>query len=168
MSLTQSNGFGSLRDVVDSVILKVNRLPSYAQSSNATLMPGSGSIANDAFLLCSNILLNALQHSPDGSTVQGALTADEQTAHLTIQDQGEGISEEHRDLLFEPFFRGDLSRSRKSKGTGLELSICKAICLQAGGSINIANNAARGVLVAVTLPAAHLSFASTPSASIKP
>ena len=160
----------SLRDVVDSA---VSQSKSLAELKAIELIVECSADARvridgrDAFLLCSNILLNALQHSPDGSTVQVALTANEEIARLTIQDQGEGISEENRDLLFEPFFRGDPSRSRKSGGTGLGLSICKAICARAAGSIEIANNPGRGALVAVTLPAEHLAFASTPSASLK-
>ena len=86
----------------------------------------------DVLLLCSNILLNALQHSPQGATVRISVDVDEETARLMVQDQGEGISEEDRAYIFEPFYRGDPSRSRKSGGTGLGLSICKAICERAG------------------------------------
>ena len=106
--------------------------------------------SRDALLLCSNILLNALQHSPTGGTVRIALSVGGETAWLTVQDQGEGISEQQRAHLFEPFYRGDPSRSRKSGGTGLGLSICKAICERAGGSIEIANSPAGGALVTVS------------------
>jgi two-component system OmpR family sensor kinase len=108
----------------------------------------------DALLLCSNILLNAVQHSPDGSAVRIAMTVDKDTVRLTVKDQGEGISNEDHPHIFEPFYRGDPSRSRRSGGTGLGLSICKAICGRAGGAIEIANNIAGGALVTVTLPAA--------------
>ncbi len=122
--------------------------------------------SRDALLLCSNILLNALQHSPDGATVHITVTADEGIARLTVRDQGEGISDEDYDHLFEAFYRGDPSRSRKSGGTGLGLSICKAICERAGGSIEIANHVAGGALVTVTLPA-KVEASSTRSASLK-
>lgn len=122
--------------------------------------------SRDALLLCSNILLNALQHSPDGATVRMAVTANDDTARLTVRDQGEGISDEDRDHVFEPFYRGDPSRSRKSGGTGLGLSICKAICERAGGSIEIANHALGGAVVTVALPAKVVA-SSTLSASLK-
>jgi signal transduction histidine kinase len=121
----------------------------------------------DALLLCSNILLNALQHSPEGTTVRIALTANGETARLTVRDQGEGISNQDRDHVFEPFYRGDPSRSRKSGGTGLGLSICKAICERAGGAIEIANDTAGGALVTVTLPAKTAASNSALSASLK-
>lgn len=106
----------------------------------------------DAMLLCSNILLNALQHSPAAESVEVACELGEQHVQISIRDHGEGINEDDRALLFEPFYRGDPSRSRKSGGTGLGLSICKAICDRAGGSISIANYAGGGAMVTVVLP----------------
>ena len=113
----------------------------------------------DALLLFSNTLLNALQHSPDGAAVQIVLKVGESKAWITVRDHGEGISEKAQAHIFEPFYRGDPSRSRKSGGTGLGLSICKAICERAGGSIEIVNNHGGGALVTITLPAEPLPSA---------
>jgi len=107
---------------------------------------------HDAILLCSNVLLNALQHSPPGSSVHIEMNATEGKAKLTVRDEGEGIRNEDRPYVFEPFYRGDPSRSRKSGGTGLGLSICKSICERAGGFIEISNGAAAGALVTIVLP----------------
>ena len=107
----------------------------------------------DALLLCSNILVNALQHSHEREKVCVTLVRRGADVVLTIQDWGEGISEEDRPYLFDPFYRGDISRSRKSGSTGLGLSICKAICTRGGGSIEISNHPAGGALVTVILPA---------------
>ena len=125
--------------------------------------------SRDALLLCSNILLNALQHSPNGGAIRISLTVDDEVARLTVQDRGEGISESDLVHVFEPFYRGDPSRSRKSGGTGLGLSICKAICESAGGSIEIANSSTGGALVTVKLPATRAAspLAPQPSASFK-
>lgn len=119
--------------------------------------------SRDALLLCSNILLNALQHSPHGGIVRIAMTAND-GAMLTVEDQGEGVSDEDRDHVFEPFYRGDPSRSRKSGGTGLGLSICKAICERVRGSIQIENKTEGGALVTVKLPAEPLAPVFMPSA----
>jgi signal transduction histidine kinase len=153
----------SLRDAVED---SVNQINPFAQLKVIDVQIES-SIAEvrvpidsrDAFLLCSNILLNAVQHSPDGSTVRVTVDVDDQTVRLTVKDRGEGISAEDRLHLFEPFYRGDPSRSRKSGGTGLGLSICKAICERAGGTIEIANDTSGGALVTVTLPAETLENA---------
>lgn len=108
---------------------------------------------HDALLLCSNVLLNALQHSPSGGCVQVDMTVDHGIVSLAIQDEGDGVAKEDLPFLFEPFYRGDPSRSRKSGGTGLGLSICKAICDRAGGSIEILNwDPNGGALVTIALP----------------
>jgi signal transduction histidine kinase len=160
----------SLRDAVED---SVNQINSFAQLKAVDVQIESTAEvrvpidSRDAFLLCSNILLNAVQHSPDGSTVRITLTVNEQTVQLTVKDRGEGISVEDRLHLFEPFYRGDPSRSRKSGGTGLGLSICRAICERAGGTIEITNGTSGGALVTVTLPAEVLEDTSGLSASLK-
>jgi signal transduction histidine kinase len=113
--------------------------------------------SRDALLLCSNLLLNALQHSPEESYIRIEMTAQDGTTSLTILDEGEGVPDNDRHRLFEPFYRSDPSRSRESGGTGLGLAICKAICERAGGSIEIANRSKGGAQVVVKLPAVNLS-----------
>lgn len=108
--------------------------------------------SRDAAMLCGNVLLNALQHSPDGGVVEVVLGLNDSKVSLTVRDKGEGIGDSDPSLLFEPFYRGDPSRSRKSGGTGLGLSICKAICDRVNGSIAIANHPQGGAIVVVWLP----------------
>ena len=112
--------------------------------------------AKDCNLLCSNLLLNGIQHSPPGSEVHIELLGKEASLTMLIEDFGEGIAADVLPHVFEPFFRGDESRDRKSGGTGLGLAICKAICEKAGGSIEIASEPGAGTRVTVRLPIAHL------------
>lgn len=109
----------------------------------------------DALLLVSNILVNALQHSPNKGKVFISLMRQSKEVVLICKDWGEGISEEDRPYLFDAFYRGDESRSRKSGGTGLGLSICKAICVRVGGTIEISNHSEKGAVVTVVLPEAN-------------
>jgi len=108
--------------------------------------------ADDALLLCSNILVNAIQHSPSPGQVEVSLHSDAEHLELLVQDQGPGIAKEDLPFVFDPFYRGDASRSRKSGGTGLGLSICKAICDRVGGTISITNRTEGGAKVVVVLP----------------
>ena len=160
----------SLRDVIEEAVHQSKPLAELKAIEVRTDISVQARIpidSRDALLLCSNILLNALQHSTEGSTVWMILASDEQSVQLTVQDQGEGVSEEDRPHVFEPFYRGDPSRSRKSGGTGLGLSICKAICERVGGSIEIKNHAAGGVLVTVALPVQPSAAESVPLAPMK-
>jgi signal transduction histidine kinase len=113
-------------------------------------------------LLCSNLLLNALQHSPAGSLVQATVQHDGTEAELTIEDGGEGIAPEDLPHVFERFYRGDPSRSRNTGGTGLGLAICKAITSRWLGTIEIASDLGVGTKVNVRFATAQL-----PSAPVK-
>jgi signal transduction histidine kinase len=160
----------SLRDVVEDAVHQTRplaELKAIEVRLEATADVKVPIDSRDALLLCSNILLNALQQSPAEGTVRVVLTVDEGMARLTVQDQGDGISEQDRAHVFEPYYRGDPSRSRNSGGTGLGLSICKAICERAEGSIEIANKNAGGALVTVKLPAEPLPSGPILSASLK-
>jgi signal transduction histidine kinase len=110
-------------------------------------------------LLCSNLLLNALQHSPAGSAVRAVAGQD---GELAIEDDGDGIAAEDLPHVFDRFYRGDPSRSRNTGGTGLGLSICKAIVSRWQGTIEITSELGIGTRVMVRLP-----VSGVPSASVK-
>jgi signal transduction histidine kinase len=106
-------------------------------------------------LLCSNILHNALQHSAEGSEIRAHLVINQEEAELRIEDDGEGIAAEALPHVFERFFRGDGSRSRRTGGTGLGLAISKAIVQSMSGTIAIESELGRGTSVLIRLPAAR-------------
>jgi signal transduction histidine kinase len=113
-------------------------------------------------LLCGNLLLNALQHSPAGSAIRALARQDGTHAELAIEDDGEGIAAQDLPHVFDRFYRGDPSRSRNTGGTGLGLAICKAIASRWEGSIEIASDLGVGTRVMVRFPVSTL-----PSASFK-
>jgi signal transduction histidine kinase len=157
----------------DAVRKSVSQAETFAQLRQVWVRVNAGADAavaleeRDSDLLCFNLLLNALQHSPAGSTVRVEVAVDEQDVALTVTDEGPGIKSEDLAHIFEPFYRGDDSRDRRSGGTGLGLSICKAICERAGGSISIMNGAGSGATVTVRLPILHVQNIDEASAEIK-
>ena len=106
----------------------------------------------DGILLCSNVLINAIQHSLLSGMVEIKAHQVGEKIRIRVRDYGAGIAEEDKPFLFDAFYRGDASRSRKSGGTGLGLSISKAICDRAGGAIGIANHPEGGAVVEIELP----------------
>jgi signal transduction histidine kinase len=108
----------------------------------------------DARLLVSNLLLNAIEHSPAGAGVQIALTRPGESLELTVEDHGEGIAPEALPHVFDRFYRGDPSRARSTGGAGLGLSIVKALVTRAGGTIRMESRLAAGTTVMVRLPVA--------------
>ena len=108
--------------------------------------------AEDCSLLISNLLLNALQHSPRESAVELRLANTAGKAVLTINDHGDGISPEALPHVFDRFYRGDPSRTRSTGGVGLGLAICKAVAEKAGGEITITSKLGSGTTVTIRLP----------------
>jgi signal transduction histidine kinase len=105
-------------------------------------------------LLCSNLIHNALQHSPSGAEVRTIIVLRGANAELRVEDDGEGIPHDILPHVFDRFYRGDPSRSRRTGGTGLGLSISKAIVLQCHGAIQLESEPGHGTSAIVTLPLA--------------
>lgn len=144
---------------VSDVILKVfYDLAPVASSRNVRLQHDSkGPVlcaldADQCDLLCSNLIMNALQHSVEESVVTVDIHCNRHFAELKFIDQGEGIDPRDMSRIFERFWRGDPSRSRNTGGTGLGLSICKAIVEQNRGHIEISSQLNGGTTVIVRLP----------------
>jgi signal transduction histidine kinase len=100
-----------------------------------------------------NLLDNALKHTPaNGPLVSISMTHDADRLIIIVEDRGEGIPASAQPYLFEPFYRPDRSRSRKTGGYGLGLSLCKAIVDAHGGSIDLVSTVGEGTQVTVGFP----------------
>ena len=103
-------------------------------------------------VLVSNLVVNAIQHSPKGGVVFVSLRAEERGSRnvvLEVKDAGEGVAEELLPHVFERFFRADRSRSRETGGAGLGLAICKSLVESANGSIEMLSEPGHGTVVRV-------------------
>jgi signal transduction histidine kinase len=100
-----------------------------------------------------NLLGNAVKYSlPDSRPIELTVTRDGEGLVVRVIDDGPGIPPEDLANVFEPFFRVDRSRSRKTGGYGLGLSICKRIVEAHGGEITATNNPGRGACFTLTFP----------------
>lgn len=106
----------------------------------------------DCVTLATNLVVNALQHTPAGGTVMLQVFSRGGTTGLRVEDSGEGIAAQDLPHIFDRFYRGDPSRSRNTGGAGLGLAICKALAETAGGQIEITSEVGRGTVAEVTLP----------------
>jgi signal transduction histidine kinase len=94
-----------------------------------------------------------LKHTPEGAPAVSISTARRpDRLEIFVEDRGEGIPAAALPHLFEPFYRPDVSRSRKTGGYGLGLSLCKAIIDAHGGSIDLVSTLGEGTRVTVTIP----------------
>lgn len=87
--------------------------------------------------LCSNLLRNAIQHTPPDGRITLRWYEDEQAAYLEVSDTGTGIAEEHVPRLTERFYRVHPGRDRRSGGTGLGLAIAHHVLLRHDAHLQI-------------------------------
>lgn len=100
-----------------------------------------------------NIIDNAIKYSNDSiKEVEISVIDKEETIEIIIEDFGPGIPENEITKVFEPFYRADKSRSRKTGGYGLGLHLCKRIMEAHHGNILIKNkNDSQGLMVTLSI-----------------
>jgi signal transduction histidine kinase len=103
----------------------------------------------------SNLLGNALRHTPAGGTVQVRTYRIAENVAVEIHDTGEGIDAGDLPHIFERFYRGEKSRSRATGGAGLGLAIAKGIVEAHGGQIGAESAQGEGTCFSFLLPAQH-------------
>ncbi len=85
-----------------------------------------------------NLLTNSWAHTPPGTRVEVSLAVTPgRLAAIDVHDDGPGIPDQVKDVLFERFARGDNSRSRAQGSTGLGLAIVRAIVAGHGGTVTV-------------------------------
>lgn len=110
--------------------------------------------------LVSNLIHNAIRHTPSGSKIWVSWAMDSQTqeAVLTVKDNGQGIEREHIPRLTERFYRVDPGRSRDVGGSGLGLSIIKHIMLRHDAVLHIQSELEQGTEFTCVFPAERTVF----------
>jgi signal transduction histidine kinase len=98
-----------------------------------------------------NLVANALRHTPSGGSVTLNATQADGKATLSVSDSGGGIAPEHVPHVFERFYKVDAARASESTGSGLGLSITKAIIERHGGTISVTSQPGRTTF-AILLP----------------
>lgn len=99
-----------------------------------------------------NLVSNALKYSGNGSQVTIAVEEDAQCTKIAVRDTGIGISEEDLPHVFERFYRADKSRNRMTGGSGIGLTIAKAIVESHKGRISVSSKLNEGTEFTVVLP----------------
>ncbi len=155
-------------DLAEILKQSAQQLGSMAELKQLSVVVSAGEAAivdvepEQLLLLCGNLLMNALQHSPSGTEVRATVTRSANAVTLAIEDDGDGIAPQDVPHVFERFYRGDPSRSRNTGGTGLGLAICKAIATTAHGTIEIKSELGRGTRVEVRFPVSKESMMGKP------
>jgi PAS domain S-box-containing protein len=100
-----------------------------------------------------NLISNAIKYSPQGGDVNLRMRMDESNLRIEVQDHGIGIAKEHQSKLFEAFYRVDSSHTAAIPGTGLGLTIVKAITEHHGGRCWFESEVGKGTTFFLLIPA---------------
>ena len=121
--------------------------------------PGAAAIVGDRDRLeqaLQNLAANAIRYAPAGSRLRLAARPADGGVALSVEDAGaEGVAAEHLPHIFDRFYKADASRAGGHSGSGLGLSIVKAIVERHGGRISVTSRPGRTVFE-VVLPATTL------------
>ncbi len=102
-----------------------------------------------------NLLDNAIKHSPDGAQVRVVVRDRAGTPVVEVIDTGPGIAPEHREAIFQRFYRIDPARSREAGGAGLGLCIARWAVEVQGGRIELESDEGKGSTFRILLRASR-------------
>jgi signal transduction histidine kinase len=109
--------------------------------------------------MVSNLIANAIRHTPPGTTVRAAVARRDGAVELVVEDDGPGVPPDLAPHVFERFVRGGGDRAGSS---GLGLAIVRAVAEAHGGSVRLEPREGGGARFVVRLPAAELVRAVEP------
>lgn len=119
----------------------------------------------------SNLMSNALTHTPEGSPISVRIHAVQQagnppvpSAVLEVMDHGPGLTPEQASRVFERFYRADQARGRRTGGSGLGLAIVNALVAAHDGTVSVDTGPGRGATFRITLPLAPEALATETAA----
>ena len=142
-------------DLADVVVEAAAELEPVADDHVLSVDPGAAVVEgarDELHRMTTNLIANALRHTPPGTSVQVSTRSDNGHAELVVQDDGPGIPADLADRVFERFVRGRSDRGGGS--TGLGLAIVRAVAESHGGTVGLAPAAGgRGARFVVRLPA---------------
>jgi len=102
-----------------------------------------------------NLILNATQHSPQGSVIELKIQMTDENLVIRVIDQGSGFPETELSSVFDKFYRG---KDAKAGGTGLGLSIVKGFVEAHGGSVSASNGVKGGAVFVLKIPAKKMDL----------
>ena len=104
-----------------------------------------------------NLTENAIRYNRPNESVRASVSEQDGQIFIRVRDNGNGIPEQYRESIFQPFFRVDKSRSREYGGVGLGLSLVREIALLHGGRVLAEESTENGTVMLVILPKSKTS-----------
>jgi two-component system sensor histidine kinase BaeS len=145
-----------LEDVFGRVLARHGRAAEEKDVALTTeIAPGAEIVTGDPMRLeqaLQNLAANALRHTPRGGRVKLAASFENDRVVVTVSDTGSGIAPEHLSHVFDRFYKVDPARAGQTRGSGLGLSIVKAIVERHGGTVTAESRPGEGTTFTVRFP----------------
>jgi len=132
-----------------SVLAEEKEQALHVESAGPVVASGDRTILRQALV---NLVVNAVKYSPERRAIHLRAGRRGDAAFVEVADEGPGIAPEHRERLFERFYRVDKSRSREMGGTGLGLALVKWAAEAHGGRVELETEVGRGCTFRIVLP----------------
>jgi len=157
-----------LKEIVRDIISDVKELPASRKMEIKAILPEEditvrtvyGDLRRALFNLVENGVKYVASSREAGGRVEITVKEDDHHIHILVDDNGPGVTEEDRDIIFERFRRGDSHRARSRSsagGYGLGLSISRKISEREGGSLELGRSSLGGASFIITLPKTELT-----------
>ncbi|MEO8283425.1 MAG: ATP-binding protein, partial [Pseudarthrobacter sp.] len=149
---------GSAVDINAVIAEAVDRSQLPAESKKIQIVVGepvAATVYGDRDLLVTalrNLIDNAIRYSPENTKVGVGVRSKDGLIAVSVTDQGEGLTPEDQERVFERFYRVDAARSRHTGGTGLGLSIVKHVASNHGGEVTLWSRPGQGSTFTLRLP----------------
>ena len=127
-----------------------------------SVAPDADVVQADPFRLeqaLENVTANAMRHTPDGGLIKLEAERLGPNVVLTVVDSGEGIAQEHVPLIFDRFYKTTSTKGIASRGSGLGLSIVKAIVTRHGGRVSATSTLGVGTTIRLEFPSPRIDDA---------
>lgn len=154
-SVSQEGGAVDMNAVIAEAVDR-SQLP--AESKKIQIVvgePADATVFGDRDLLVTalrNLIDNAIRYSPENTKVGVGVRSKDGLIAVSVTDQGEGMTPEDQERVFERFYRVDAARSRHTGGTGLGLSIVKHVASNHGGEVTLWSRLGQGSTFTLRLP----------------
>lgn len=152
LDLTESNLAEILEDLVTASLPYAGRKGIEIVAEGFEAIPRFEFDPDKVEMIAANLLSNALKFTPDGGKVIVRAGTELAAVFFEVEDNGPGIPQDQRGLIFDRFHQVDSSLTRREEGTGLGLTLARELARLHGGDAVVESELGRGSVFRVTLP----------------
>ena len=154
IEMTPDNLDEAIEDVTDSLAGEIRRRDVIVHVVGQGALPDVLADSRALRTMLTNLIQNAVTHSPAGGVVHVAAARNGREVEITIRDQGPGVESAELPRLLQPFEQGGSALTRTQEGVGLGLPIVDLLSRAMGGQLKLSSSLGAGFLARLILPAA--------------